>query len=185
MGAVLALRGWRLGGAIASLVVLAAIVGGLVWLLRDRDRLLGVERRALACEAAVTNGSDAATNCPQVIAQAATRAQRYLACDAALSEGDIRRGKAGDLYAVRAACSEHVKRRDAEATALAADNADLARQLSDARGQLAGALTRADARHQTLTRKDRDAAAAIAGLPRAVDGRIRCDDRCLRQLVGE
>jgi hypothetical protein len=177
MGALFGLRGWRLGGAIAGLVVLAAIVAGLVWLIRDRDRLLGVERRALACEAAVTNGSDAATNCPQVIAQAATRAQRYLSCDAGL--------KAGDLYAVRAACSEHVKRRDAEATALAADNADLARQLSDARGQLAGALTRADARHQSLTRKDRDAAAAIAGLPRAVDGRIRCDDRCLRQLVGE
>jgi hypothetical protein len=177
MGAVLALRGWRLGGAIAGLLALAGTVAGLVWLIRDHDRLQGVERRALACEAAVKNGSDWGTNCPDAIARAATLAARYRQCDAGL--------KAGDLYAVRATCSQAVKLRDAEATALAADAADLRRQLSGARGQLAGALTRAEARHQSTTRKDRNAQAAIAGAPRAADGRIRCDDRCLRDLAGE
>lgn len=170
------LRGIRLGGAIAGLVVLAAIVAAAVWLIHDHDRLKGVERAALACEAAVRSGGDWATNCPADIATAATLAARYRQCDAAL--------KTHELYAVRAACSEAVKRRDAEATALAADNADLARRLAEARADLAGAVTRATARATTLTRKDRDAAAAIAGAPRAADGRIRCDDRCLRQLAG-
>lgn len=174
---LLGLRGWRLGGAIAGFLAIAAIVAGLVWLIRDHDRLRSVENRALACEAAVKNGSDMTTNCPQSIADAATRARRYLACDAGM--------KAGDLYAVRAACSAAVKLRDAQATALAADKADLAEQLDQARGRLAGAINRASTRSETLTRKDRDAIAAISGAPRAVDGRIRCDDRCLRDLAGE
>lgn len=177
MGALLALRGWRLGGAIAGLLVIVGVIAGAVLLIRDRERLQAVEARGVACVAAVKAGEDPTAQCPQVISDAATRSQRYLVCDAAL--------KTRDLYAVRAACSEQVKLRDAQATALTADNADLARQLSDARGQLAGALTRAEARHQSTTRKDRNAQAAIAGAARAADGRIRCDDRCLRDLAGE
>lgn len=179
------LSGIRLGGAIAALLALIALVGSLVWFVRDHDRLQGVERRALACEAAVKNGEATATdvasstlrlNCPQAISDAATRAARYLGCDAALAKAD--------LYAVRTDCSAAVKRRDAQATALAADARDLARQLSETRGQLTGALTRAEARATTLQKRNRDAQAAIAGAPRAADGRIRCDDRCLRDLAG-
>lgn len=174
---LLALRGWKLGGAIAALLALAGLVYGAVHLLRDRDRLQGVERRGLACEAAVKAGEPTTLNCPQAISDAATRGQRYLDCDAAL--------KGGDLYVVRAACSAAVKVRDAQATALAADKADLAAQLADARGQLTGALARADARHTAQLRKDRNAQAAIATAPRAADGRITCDDRCLRDLAGD
>lgn len=177
IAAVLGLRGWKLGGAIAGLLALAAIITGAVWLIRDHGRLKGVERQALACEAAVKNGEPTTTNCPQAISDAATRGQRYLDCDAALV--------AGDLYAVRAACSAAVKHRDAQATALAAGNRDLATQLAAARDQLTGGLARAEARHSALLRKDRNAQAVIAGAPRAADGRITCDDRCLRELTGD
>lgn len=182
LATIIGLRGWKLGGAIAGLLVLAAIVAGAVWLVRDHDRLKSVERKALACEAAVKNASilDAGTlklNCPQVISDAATRGQRYLDCDAALLKGD--------LYAVRAACSAAVKRRDAQATAFAAEARDLATQLAASRDQLTGALSRAEARNAALSRKDRNATAAISLAPRAADGRITCDDRCLRELTGE
>jgi hypothetical protein len=177
LGAVLALRGWKLGGFIAGLLALAAIIAGAVWLIRDHDRLREVERKALACEAAVKNGEPTTLNCPQAISNAATRGQRYLDCDAAIA--------AGDLYATRAACSAAVKRRDAQATALAAGNRDLATQLAAARDQLTGGLARAAARNDALIRKDRNAQAVIAGAPRAADGRITCDDRCLRDLTGD
>jgi hypothetical protein len=156
--------------------LLLSVIAGAVWLIRENDRLADVEQRALACEAAVKNGEPTVLNCFQAISDAATRGQRYLECDAAI--------KAGDLYAVRAACSESVKRRDAEATTLAATVADLGRQLSDARGQLAGALNRAAARAATASRKDAHAAAAISRAAPGADGRITCDDQCLRELTG-
>ena len=175
------LSGLRLYGAIAAGLLLLSAIAGAVWLIRENDRLTAVERRALACEAAVKNaaildGGTLALNCPQPIADAATQAVRYRDCDAAL--------KTRDLYAVRAACSEFVKRRDAEATALAANVADLGRQLSDARGQLAGALNRAAVRATASSRKDAHAAAALSRAAPGADGRITCDDRCLRDLTG-
>lgn len=170
------LTGFRLGGATAALVALLGIIAGAVWLLRDRDRLQGVERRALGCEAAVKSGEAATLNCPQAISDAATRGQRFLECDAVLAKPD--------LYAVRAACSAAVKRRDAEATALAATAADLAAQLSDARGQLGAAVTRATARATISSRKGSNAAAALSTRAAGADGRILCDDQCLRDLTG-
>jgi hypothetical protein len=175
------LSGLRLYGAIAGGLLLLSVIAGAVWLIRENDRLSAVERRAQACEAAVKSASvlDSGTlllNCPQSIADAATQADRYRQCDSAL--------KVGELYAVRATCSEFVKRRDAEATALAATVADLGRQLSDARGQLAGALNRAAARAATASRKDAHAAAALSRAAPGADGRITCDDQCLRALTG-
>lgn len=171
------LSGFSRGAAFAALLALFALVGALVWFVRDHDRLQGVERRALGCEAAVKNGEATTLNCPQAISDAATRAARYLGCDAGLA--------ARNLYAVRADCSAAVKRRDAEATAREADARNLATQLSAARGQLAGALTRAEARATVVLKRTRNAQAAIAAAPRAADGRIRCDDRCLRDLAGD
>lgn len=171
------LTGLRLGGAIAGIIALAAIVGGLVWLIRDRDRLQAVEDRGIACETAVQKRTDPTASCPQAISDAATQSQRFIDCDAAL--------KAGDLYTVRAACSAEVKRRDAQATTLAADKTDLTRQLAEARDAIAGAITRAETRAAASNRKDRNAQAAIAAAPRSPDGRIRCDDRCLRDLAGD
>jgi hypothetical protein len=170
------MTGLRLYGAIGGLLLLLSVIAGAVWLIRENDRLAAVEQRGLACEAAVKNGEPTALNCPQAISDAATRGARYLECDAALAKRD--------LYAVRATCSEHVKRRDAEATALAATAVDLSGQLSDARGHLAGALSRASARATATARKDADARHAISSRPPGADGRIHCDDQCLRDLVG-
>jgi hypothetical protein len=169
--------GLRLYGAIAGALLLLFVIGGAVAVLRENDRLAGVERRALACEAAVTNDEATTLNCPQVIADAATRARRYQDCDAALGRAD--------LYAVRAACSAQVKRRDAEAAALAATAADLSRQLAEARAATAGAVARATARAATVSRKDANASHAIRSRPPGADGRITCDDQCLRDLTGE
>lgn len=177
LASLFVLRGWKLGGLVAGLLALAGIIAGAVWLIRDHDRLKGVEREARACEAAVKNGEPTTTNCPQAISDGATRGQLYLDCDAAIG--------VQDLYAIRAACSAAVKRRDAQAAALAAGNADLAKQLAAARDQLTGGLARAEARHSALTRKDRNANAAISLAPRGSDGRITCDDRCLRELTGD
>lgn len=175
------LSGLRLYGAIGGLLLLLSVIAGAVWLLRENDRLSTVERRALACEAAVKNAAvlDVGTltlNCPQPIADAATQADRYRQCDSAL--------QVGELYVVRAACSEFVKRRDAEATALTATVADLGRQLTDARAATAGALNRAAARASTASRKDAHAAAALSRAAPGADGRITCDDQCLRDLTG-
>lgn len=166
-----ALRGWKLGGAIGVLVLIV----GLVFLVKDRARLQVAESRAQACEAAVKAGEPTTQSCPQAISDAATRGLRYSQCDVALQKGD--------LYGVRAACSAAVKRRDAEASAFAATAADAAAQLAAARGQVAAAVARADARAETLQRRKKDADAAIASAPRAGDGRIRCDDHCLRDLA--
>lgn len=175
------LSGLRLYAGIAGALLLLSVIAGAVWLIRDHDRLAAVERRALACEAAVKSASvlDVGTltlNCPQAIADAATQADRYRQCDSAL--------KVGELYAVRATCSEFVKRRDAEATALTATVADLDRQLADARAATAGALNRAAARATATSRKDAHAAAALSQVAPGADGRITCDDRCLRDLTG-
>ncbi len=175
------LFGIRLYGVIAAGLFILSAIGGGVWLLRDHDRLKIVERRALACEAAVQSASvlDAGTltlNCPQAIADAATRADRYRQCDSSL--------KVGELYVIRAACSEYVKRQNAELAALDATAADLTRQLADARAATAGAITRADARAATTARKDANAKAAISNRAPGPDGRITCDDQCLRDLTG-
>lgn len=175
------MSGVRLYGAIGGLLLLLSVIAGAVWLIRENDRLAAVERRALACEAAMKNASvlDQGTlllNCPQVIADAATIADRYRQCDAAL--------KTGNAYQVRATCSEQVKRRDAAATALAADLADSQAQLAAERAATGAAINRAVARATALNRKDRNAQAAIAAAPRGADGRIRCDDQCLRALAG-
>ncbi len=175
-GAASAVAGLRLYGAIAGGLLLLSVIAGAVWLIRENDRLSAVEQRALACEAAVKNGEPTVLNCPQAVSDAATQADRYRQCDSAL--------KVGDLYAVRATCSEFVKRRDAEATALTATVADLGRQLADARAATAGALNRAAARASTASRKDAHAAAALSRAAPGADGRITCDDQCLRDLTG-
>jgi hypothetical protein len=170
------MTGLRLYGLIAGGLLLLSVIAGAVWLLRENDRLSTVEQRALACEAAVKNGEPTVLNCPQAVSDAATLGARYRDCDAAI--------KVGDLYAVRAACSEFVKRRDAEATALAATVADLGRQLADARAATAGALNRAAVRASTASRRDAHAAAALSQVQPGADGRITCDDQCLRDLTG-
>jgi hypothetical protein len=170
------MTGLRLYGAIGGLLLLLFVIAGAVWLIRENDRLAAVEQRGLACEAAVKNGEPTALNCPQVIADAATLADRYRQCDAAL--------KASDAYSVQAACSEQVKSRDAAATALAADLADVKARLAAERAATGAAISRATARATALNRKDRNAQAALAAAPRGADGRIRCDDQCLRALAG-
>ena len=168
--------GIRLWGAIGAVGVLVAAGLWLAAVLEDRQELRAFKAQALACDRAVALGQDTTAACPQATSDAATRSQRYTACDAALRQGDA--------YAVRAACSAAVKVRDAQASALAADKGDLTRQLTEERSQLTGALARAAARFETLQRKDRNAQAALAAAPRAADGRITCDDQCLRDLTG-
>lgn len=174
---MIGLSGIRLYGAIAGLVALLAAGAWLVSLVRDRDALAAVKARGVRCEAAIKAGADPVADCPQAISDAATRAQRYLACDAALATPD--------LYIVRAACSANVKRRDAEASVALANLADARAELASARDDLAGAVSRADARATALNRKDRHAQAAIASAPKTVDGRIACDAACLRDIAGE
>lgn len=164
--------------------LIAAAVTLFVLVVADWRRLQTVERRALACEAAVTNGEPTVLNCPQAISDAATRGQRYLACDAALAGSRATSVAGPDAYTVQAACSAAVKRRDAQATALSAELSDVRGQLDAARAATTAAISRADSRAATATRKDRNAAAAINAAPRTADGRIACDDRCLRALVG-
>lgn len=161
-------------GAIAGLVAAAIWLFGV---FRERAELQDFRARAVACEAAVKAGRDPVASCPQAISDAATRAQRYRDCEAGLA------GR--DLYVIRAACSAAVKRRDAEATALAFSNAVLARDLATARDQLAAGLARADARFDALLRKDKNASQAISAAPRRPDGRVACDADCLRRIVGD
>ncbi len=167
----------KLGGLVAGLAIAA-------WLglqLREKGRLEGVERDFKACEASVTAGGEPALVCPQKLTDAVTRARRYQLCDAGL--------KAGDTYRVRAACSEAVKRRDAQATAAEASADSLTAALADLKAGQAAAIARATARATTTARKEADARFALARAPVTRDAagadRVRCDDACLRQLTGQ
>ncbi len=159
---------------------LLAVFAAGFWLtaqLREKDRLEGVERDFKVCEKSVKDGSDATTSCPQNLSDAVTRARRYLLCDAGLKEGDA--------YRVRAGCSEAVKRRDAEATAAAAEADSLKTALADLKAGQAAAIARATARAATSARKEDNARSALVRAPAAGAGRQRCDDQCLRDLTGQ
>jgi hypothetical protein len=163
----------KIGGALAGLVAAVWLVGQL----REKDRLEGVERDFKACERSVKDGGDPALSCPQALSDAVTRARRYLLCDAGL--------KAGDAYRVRAGCSEAVKRRDAQATASAAEAVSLRTALDDLKAGQAVAIARATARAATSARKDEHARHALSRAPVDAAGRTRCDDDCLRALTGQ
>lgn len=172
----------RIGGIALAVAGLIAAFYAVASHFDEHRRLKTVELAAMACEKAVKSGTAAqladhgGALCPQAIADAATIAERSRDCDAGLA--------ARDLYVIRAACSAPVKTRDAQATAHQFNADQLAEQLRQARAAIAGAVARADARSQTLTRKDRDAQAALDRAPRGADGRIRCDADCLRRLAG-
>jgi hypothetical protein len=166
----------RLWGLIGGGVALVAAAIWLASLVRDRDRLRVQVEAAEACTVAVKTGGDLLI-CPQPVADAATRARRYLECDAALAEGRA--------YGVSAACSEAVKRRDAEAAAAAHEATQLEAELTRTRAAAQAALNRAESRAQALIRKDQNASLALSRAPVGADGRVRCDDLCLRQLLGE
>ena len=163
-------------GAIGMVVVL---LGAFLWLfgaLKERDRLRIQVAAATACTRAVKTGGDLLI-CPQPVADAAEQARRYRDCDTALAEGRS--------YGVSAACSEAVKRRDAEAGAAAHEATQLEAELARTRTQARAALTRAESRAAANLRSAQNAAAALARAPLGADGRLRCDDQCLRELVGE
>jgi len=156
-----------------------AVIAGGIWLssvLGERARLRDQAADVKACVAAVKGGGDVLI-CPQPIADAASLARRYDACDAALS--------AGEAYGVQAACPEAVKRRDAEAAAATHNAAQLAAELARTRAQAKAALSRAEARTQTILRKEADANKALNRAPTGPAGGVRCDDDCLRSLFGE
>ncbi|WP_439532056.1 hypothetical protein [Polymorphobacter sp.] len=170
------MTGIRLWGLIGGI---GALVGAALWLtsvFRERDRLRDDVNAAKACTVAVKTSGDVLI-CPQPIADAAARSRRYLECDAALAKGEA--------YGVSAACSEAVKRRDAEAAAAAHEAGQLEAELVRTRTQAQAALSRAEARAQTLLRKDQNAALALSRAPVGADGRVRCDDACLQQLLGD
>lgn len=163
----------KIGGGIA-------LIGALFWLngqLREKGRLEGVERDFKACERSVKDGGEPALSCPQALADAVTRARRYLLCDAGL--------KARDAYRIRAGCSEAVKRRDVEAAAAQGEAASLKTALADLKAGQAAAIARAAARAATSARKDEHARHALARAPVDAAGRTRCDDDCLRALTGQ
>jgi hypothetical protein len=168
--------GWRLWSLVGGGVALVASALWLMGLLRERDRLRVAVDLSRACTRAVESGADLSV-CPQPVADAAERARRYLQCDAALAEG---RG-----YGIAAACSEAVKRRDAQASASAHEAVQLEAELTRTRAQARAALTRAESRAQSNLRSAQNAAAALARAPMGADGRLRCDDQCLRELVGD
>lgn len=168
---------------IGGLAALAAVIGAALWLLgvlRENDRLAEVEAGLNRCEAAAKAGTDPAAHCRQAISDAVTRGQRYLACDAALA--------AGDLYTVRAACSAAVKRQEAAIAALASEAASLKAAVQTLKRDQAAGIARAEARAATSARKEADARQAIAAAAqdqgRGPADRIRCDDRCLRNITG-
>jgi len=167
-------RRWLAAGA-AGL----ALVAGLFWfraVLTERLELREKVADSAACTAAVKSGGDLLI-CPQPVADAATQARRYLECDAALAEGRI--------YGVASACSAAVKRRDAEAEAAAHEARQLEAELTRTRASAQAALSRAQSRAQALLRKDQNAALALSRAPVGAHGRVRCDDQCLRELLGE
>lgn len=162
---------------IAGAVGLAIAGFWLAGQLREKARLEGVEANFKACEARVGDGGEPAAVCPQALSDAVTRARRYLLCDAGLKDGDA--------YRIRAGCSEAMKRRDAQATASAAEANSLRAALDDSKAAQAAAIARATARAATTARKDADARHALATAPIVSPGRARCDDDCLRQLTGQ
>lgn len=164
------------------LVALLALAGALAFLFIDYSRLREVDHNGKLCVSAVTDtraGKPAVlTSCGTMIAAAATDARHAVECDIALNAKPV------DLYAIRATCSAPVKQVQASATALAADNDDLTKQLTIARDATSAAIVRAETRSVSNSTRKAEADAAIANSPASGAGAVTCDARCLRALAG-
>ncbi|MFZ5747677.1 MAG: hypothetical protein ACOY45_08445 [Pseudomonadota bacterium] len=147
----------------------------LGWATVDRFRLAETVDRYRACTAQAA-GSAQPDACDDAVALRVNAARRAAECESALG------GR--DLYAIRAACGEQVKRRDAEASAAEQSLADARAQLVAARAETAAAVERAEARATAQTNRIADNDRTISQAPRLDDGRVRCDAECLRRLSG-
>lgn len=154
----------------------AALFGALAFALAQLIGLAGEGRAARACYASAGPGTDISTKCPKTIVTVIDAERRSRACDAALGRRD--------LFAQRAACSAAVKRLAAELEAANAELAGAEALLARERRDTAAAVARAEARATTTTTRNRNAEAAILAAPRAADGLVDCDARCMRALDG-
>ncbi len=143
----------------------------------EETRLRAVIAGHDACAAAVTNGEldVSASRCPPAVA-AVHRAQvKAAACDAALA--------AGDVFAVRAACSAPVKTVLAERDAARTERDDARADAARLRRDQAAAIARAEARGFAHAQRTHDLETRLEGDADPDDrGLARCDAECLQRL---
>ncbi|MDF7776890.1 hypothetical protein P1X14_16655 [Sphingomonas sp. AOB5] len=161
---------------------LPALIGMfLIWAVVDRFDQAGKVRELTLqrdnCIAVAEGKPGVPEVCPAQIAVHIRASARAAICEQALA------GR--DLYAIRAACSEQVKRAVAERDAAIAERADLRTQLAQADARTADAVARAEKRATTTATRKADNDRTISTAPRTADGLVRCDADCLRRLSGE
>jgi type IV secretory pathway VirB10-like protein len=159
-------------------IIAAAIVGFILWAVVDRFKLAAEVNQHETCIAAIAKPDQPVTACDPKIADKVTQARAADQCEIALAKPPT-----GDLFAIRAACSEQVKRVVADRDAAAANYADDEKQLAGAQLRLDQAVSRAEARNLSTTQRKAANDRTIQAAPRDPDGRVRCDAQCLRDLA--
>lgn len=158
-------------------IIAGALIAFLVWGTVDRFRLAEKARDQAACVRAAPTADKPLDRCAAPIANRIGEARRAAECEAALA--------GNELYAIRATCGAQAKRvvatRDAATLSLASARAALA--LADETRD--AAVARAEARAITATKRTEANDRTIRAAPRADDGRVACDARCVRALAGD
>ncbi|MEO7691269.1 MAG: hypothetical protein ABIS51_18440 [Sphingomonas sp.] len=164
----------RLAGVLGGIGV---AVAALIWITTTIDKAHQVDAFR-ACSKAAGSPSAALDACDKTIRPIVEAARRADLCETALSAKPV------NLYAVRIACSEQVKRIAADRDVQLANIADANAQLATARSDTAAAIERAEARATSNATRKAANDQVIETAPRTADGRVRCDAECLRKLTG-
>lgn len=168
-----------LGSLLASGVLVATMGAVIERKNREEAGLRDTIAGHVACDAAVTSSdlTASAASCSDAVAAVHLTARRAERCDGAL--------KAGDAFAIDAACSTPVKTAVAEARARTRERDGLQLQLTQTRRGQAAAIASAEARGRTQTQRTERVQTDLAAAPRTDAGLGRCDADCLRRLGTE
>lgn len=161
-----------------AIKAIGGIAGALALTLAVADwRGARIARSELRiCAAAAGAVEKPLSGCPPKIAAAIVAQRQAIACEAALT--------AGELFTIRTACGPQVLDRVARLSAAEANLADARQQLAQAEQRAIAAVSRAEARATQAAERKARAQDALAKAPRSADGRVMCDARCLRALAG-
>mgnify|MGYP007020166087 CR=1 FL=1 len=169
---------FKLGGLVAAVVALLAVVTACgVW-LHHYDRLKADSAALAACGALAARPGLGGLDCPPNLREAVLIAAKAQACDAGLAAGD--RG----AFAVQQACGPAVKHLVAERDKAAHDAADAQAIADQVTAHQSAAVARAEARGAAQTQRNAHASEVLNAAPRDAGGRTVCGPDCLRGLDG-
>lgn len=169
---------FKIGGVIAVVLGLLAIVTAAgVW-VHHYDRLKADSRALAACSALANKPGLGGVDCPPTLRTAVLSAAEAAVCDKGLGAGD------GGAFTVQQACSAPVKRLVADRDAARASEVSAERLADQLNTNQSAAVARAEARSAAQTQRNAHASDVLSQAPRDAGGHVLCDADCLRGLDG-